>query len=213
MAFGVATAGVYGSRWKAEASVFNGREPDERRWDFDFAPLDSYAARFWFLPSSQWALQVSGGHLNEAENASIGLPRIDVDRVTASATFHRTTLEQTWWATTIGWGRNAEHGDQPTQAVFGETSVTFRDRDALYGRVEWSQKTLHDLAVFAPGVLYLAKLQVGYTRYTAPRHGWRPGIGGSVSTGIVSPALAPEYGGRANIGASLYVTMRPAIHE
>ena len=29
--FGVVTAGVYANRWKAEASVFNGREPDENR--------------------------------------------------------------------------------------------------------------------------------------------------------------------------------------
>ncbi len=39
--FGVVTGGVYGARWKAEASVFNGREPDEHRTDFDFGALDS----------------------------------------------------------------------------------------------------------------------------------------------------------------------------
>jgi hypothetical protein len=59
--FGVATAGVFGSTWKAEASVFNGREPDEHRTDFDFAAIDSWSARAWFLPTSHVALQVSGG--------------------------------------------------------------------------------------------------------------------------------------------------------
>ena len=29
--FGVITAGVYDRRWKGELSLFNGREPDERR--------------------------------------------------------------------------------------------------------------------------------------------------------------------------------------
>ena len=48
--FGVVTAGVYGHRWKAEASAFNGREPDEERTDIDFAPLDSVSGRVWFLP-------------------------------------------------------------------------------------------------------------------------------------------------------------------
>ena len=38
--YGVVTAGVYGARWKGEASVFNGREPDETRTDFDFGALD-----------------------------------------------------------------------------------------------------------------------------------------------------------------------------
>jgi hypothetical protein len=40
--YGVVTGGVYGKRWKAEASVFNGREPDETRTNFDFAAMDSY---------------------------------------------------------------------------------------------------------------------------------------------------------------------------
>src|SRR5579871_6043283 len=31
VSFGVVTAGVYGRRWKVEQSVFNGREPDDRR--------------------------------------------------------------------------------------------------------------------------------------------------------------------------------------
>jgi hypothetical protein len=34
--FGLVTAGVYANRWKAEASVFNGREPDEKRAAFDW---------------------------------------------------------------------------------------------------------------------------------------------------------------------------------
>ncbi|MBW8868992.1 MAG: hypothetical protein JF610_16960 [Acidobacteria bacterium] len=131
----------------------------------------------------------------------------------ASATYHRTTLEQTWWATTIGWGRKVEHNDVPTQALVGETTLTFRNRDAWYGRVEWAQKTLHDLVVFAPGILDLAKLQAGYTRYLPPRHGWTPGAGVSISTGVVPAALAAEYGGRANVGVSVYLTVRAAPRE
>ena len=33
--FGVVTAGVYGRRWKAEGSAFNGREPNESRTGFE----------------------------------------------------------------------------------------------------------------------------------------------------------------------------------
>ena len=33
--FGLVTTGVYGARWKAEMSAFNGREPDENRADLD----------------------------------------------------------------------------------------------------------------------------------------------------------------------------------
>jgi hypothetical protein len=213
VSFGVATAGVYGSKWKAEASVFNGREPDDNRTDFDFAAMDSYSGRFWYLPTSQWSLQVSAGHLRGAESEGVGVPRFDVDRVTASATYHRTTLERTWWATTVGWGRNGEQLEQPTQALFGETSLTFNDRHAFYGRAEWAQKTDDALVTFAPGIHEIVKLQGGYTRYLGEWRSLVPGVGAGLSTGIVPAALVPEYGRRANFGVSVYVTLRPAAQE
>jgi hypothetical protein len=43
--FGVLTAGVFTNKLKLEGSWFNGREPDEERWDFDFRQPDSVAAR------------------------------------------------------------------------------------------------------------------------------------------------------------------------
>ena len=76
--FGVITAGVYTGRWKAETSLFNGREPDEHRRGFDFGPLDSVSGRVWFLPTSNWALQLSAGHLREAEETDGGGSRVDV---------------------------------------------------------------------------------------------------------------------------------------
>ena len=39
--FGLITTGLYQAGWKAEVSVFNGREPDENRADFDFGRFDS----------------------------------------------------------------------------------------------------------------------------------------------------------------------------
>lgn len=65
--FGLVTAGLYDRRWKAEMSVFNGREPDENRADFDLAPLDSASVRLSVLPSKGLALQVSAAHLHGAE--------------------------------------------------------------------------------------------------------------------------------------------------
>lgn len=78
--FGLVTAGVYANRWKAEASVFNGREPDEERADFDFGALDSFSGRLWFLPTSKLALQVSAGRLTEAEASEDGPARRCEDR-------------------------------------------------------------------------------------------------------------------------------------
>jgi len=133
------TGGLYGTRWKVESSVFNGREPDEERTDFDFAAMDSWSGRVWFLPTSHWALQLSAGRLNEVEPGHDGDPPVDIDRVTASVTYHRTTLDNLIWANTLGWGHNAERGGDATNAVLVETSVTVRARDAWYGRFEWGE--------------------------------------------------------------------------
>jgi hypothetical protein len=43
--FWCCTAAVDHGRWVVEGSVFNGREPDEHRWDFDFGRLDSVSTR------------------------------------------------------------------------------------------------------------------------------------------------------------------------
>ena len=211
--YGVATAGVFSTKWKAETSVFNGREPDADRTNFDFAAMDSWSARLWLMPTSQWAFQVSGGHLAEAEAGHAGGPRVDVDRITASATYHRTTLENTFWATTVGWGRNLENGEA-TNAFLVESGVTLRDRDAVYGRFEWAQKSGHDLAVEPEhDIFHVAKVQDGYTRYLPPWKGWSPGVGMAVSGGIVPRSLEPTYGGRFNSGFAVYLTLRPGAHQ
>jgi hypothetical protein len=210
--YGVVTAGLYGTRWKAEGSAFNGREPDEKRTDFDMAAMDSWSGRFWLLPTSHWALQFSGGHLTEAESGHEGDPAIDIDRVTASATYHRTTLESIVWASTIGWGRNASSDGEATNAILLETGVNVRARDAWYGRFEWAEKDGHDLAVTDAGIFSVAKLQGGYTRYLTAWQGLTPGFGATLSTGIVPSSLKPWYGGRFNPGVGVYLTLRPAGH-
>jgi hypothetical protein len=211
--FGVVTGGIYGARWKTEASVFNGREPDEHRTNFDFGALDSWSGRAWFLPTKRWALQVSAGHLTEAEAGHDGGPRVDVDRATASATYHRRFADTSIWATTIGWGRNKEPGSSATNAFLAETNVTLRDRDALFGRFEWSQKSGDDLALESHDVFTIAKVEAGFTRFVSDWKGWRPGAGFGVSAAIVPDALTLSYGGQVNVGLAVYLTLRPADHS
>ena len=102
--FGLVTTGVYEQRWKAEISVFNSREPDSNRSDLDLAPLDSFSGRLSLLPSRRLAFQVSAAHLHEAQAQFPPRPRTDVDRVTASATYHRELAKNGLWATTLAYG-------------------------------------------------------------------------------------------------------------
>ena len=90
IAFGVVTAAIDHGPWTLEGSIFNGREPDEDRWDFDFGAMDSYAARIWLRPRQEWELQLSSGRLKDPEELGHG----DIVRTTASASWLKQKGEQ-----------------------------------------------------------------------------------------------------------------------
>ena len=214
--FGVLTTGLFTQRWKVEGSLFNGREPDENRWDLDLARLDSFSGRVWFSPTPALALQVSAGHLNEAEaepGLVEGAPGLDVVRVTASATYHRQLGAGTYWAATLAWGRNSEEGEA-THTGLLEANITRDDRHTFFGRLEITGKPAHDLHVHeTTGVFTVAKLQGGYTRYLQPWRGLSPGIGGALAGSLVPAYLVPRYGSRVSLGLGVFLTLRPGPHQ
>jgi len=210
--FGVITTGVRSARWNAEASIFNGREPDENRTDFDFGALDSYSARLSVAPTTTTVLQVSAGRLHDAEREA-GLPPNDVTRVTASATYHRALNATSLWASTIAWGMN----DEPlhtTNALLVESTVSSRDRHVGMLRFEVVGKPAHDLHVHeSTDIFTVGKIQLGYAYYLRPARGLQLGMGGSVALSLVPEALAPRYGGRVAPGVAVFLTVRPAAHR
>lgn len=212
--YGVITSGISTERWKIEGSVFNGREPDEDRSDLDLARTDSFSGRLWLAPTPSLAIQFSAGHLKDAEpgHDSDGQP-VDVDRVTASVHYHRQMGAASYWATTLAWGRNLEEG-QATHAGLLESNLTIDDRHTFFGRAETAGKAAHDLDVHEiDDVFTVGKLQLGYTRYFRPWRGFTPGLGGVFSASIVSPYLAPRYGGRVSPGIGVFLTVRPGAHR
>jgi hypothetical protein len=102
IAYGVVTAAVDRGPWIVEGSVFNGREPDERRWDVDFGALDSVAGRVWYRPTDEWEFQASTGHLVHPEELEPG----NVQRSTVSASWLR-QRDADFASITIGYGVNA----------------------------------------------------------------------------------------------------------
>jgi len=207
--YGVVTSGVSGARWRAEASVFNGREPDERRTNFDFAPMDSVSGRLQLAPTDRIALQVSAGHLVEAEAGEGALPRRDVDRVTASAMYQGSLggRPASWM---LGWGTNQETGTR-THAVLAEASVALTGVDTVFGRAEIAGKRGHDLDIpeAEDAIFTVGKIQTGYLRLLAPRRGVQAGLGASLSVSLVPEALKPHYGGTAALGLGVFATLRP----
>ena len=211
--FGVITSGVYSDRWKAEASVFNGREPDDKRYDIDLGALDSFSARLSLAPLPSLALQVSGGRLNDAEtNEAPGGPGVDVTRLTASVTYHRRSNAR-FWAGTIAWGANLESGIT-THGMTAESNLTISERHTWFGRAELNGKSDHDLDLHdLEGVVTVGKVQGGYTRYLQPRHGLTPGVGATVSAGFVPEAARASYGGSVGFGIGIFLTVRPMPHQ
>jgi hypothetical protein len=157
--FGVVTAGIVQGPFKVEASVFNGREPDQHRWDFDRPRLDSYSGRVSFNPTPDWALQVSYGFIKSPEQLT---PEVNQDRLTASATYNR-PLAHGDWQTTFAWGRNYDHPGHTLDGFLLESALNL-GRHTIFGRAEDVQK---DELFEPPGplagqVFRVSALSLGY---------------------------------------------------
>jgi hypothetical protein len=219
--FGVITAAVHNQRWKAEGSVFNGREPDESRVDVDLGALDSVAARVSLAPTDRLAFQVSAARLREATAAFFGHPRTTYTRATASVTYHR-PLGRGIWASTGAYGFNAGREsiagtlfDMTTAGAFVESSLTIAEQHTAFARLERVGMPAHHLHAheYGAAVFATAKVQAGYVRHFGSRSGLVPGIGGSAGLGIVPQALAPHYSGRLAPTIGVFFTIRAAPHE
>jgi hypothetical protein len=196
--------------------VFNGREPDEARADLDLGPLDSFSARLTLMAMPRLTLQVSAAHLHAAEAEFPPQPRSDVDRVTASATYHRMTATAIW-ATTLAYGMNAGPEVIPgdivhltTHAGLLESSFSLSGGHTWFGRAELVGKPGHDLHMHAtPATIYtIGKVQAGYQRSFMIGGGIALGVGGTASVSMVPPALLPRYPRRANPGFGVFASVR-----
>ncbi len=136
ISFGVVTTGLIVGKVKVEGSAFNGREPDERRYNFDFAPMDSFSGRVSFAPSANWTMQYSYGHLRHPE----ALEATNINRQTASIEYNR-PLANGNWASTLLWGRNEKTTEKTTQnSYLAESTLNFAARNYAYTRLELVDK-------------------------------------------------------------------------
>jgi hypothetical protein len=194
VSFGVVTAAVDHGPWLIEGSVFNGREPDDNRWDFDFGRMDSVAGRVWFRPTPEWEFQVSTGHLVEPEALEPG----SVERSTASAQWTRRNASDIS-SVTVGYGRNdTDRGARNGAFVEGARLV---DRTTLYGRLEALQV---ETAVLQAGSTVdepLANVKntvmaftIGGARDVFSWEGFGAAIGADVTAYAVPDSLRDAYG-------------------
>src|ERR1043166_957067 len=139
ISFGVFSTGLT-YRWlKLEGSVFNGREPDENRYNFEAHRWNSRSARVSLAPNSNWTMQVSYGFLRGPEALE---PTTDIRRATASVQYNR-PLKRGNWASSFIWGRNHTSSSAELHNLNGytfETTANFLDKNYLYTRLELVDK-------------------------------------------------------------------------
>jgi hypothetical protein len=195
ISYGVVTLGAILGDFKLDASVFNGREPDEDRWDIETGALDSESVRLSFNlgsdPKSNWAFQASYGNLHEPEELD---PGVDVARSTISA-IHGFELDDIHCQTTLAFGRNDPDPGQTSDAYLLESAVMLTRVDTVLLRLERVDKD----ELFTTGPLVgssftIDKLSLGYLREIAMLGKVSIAIGGLGSAYHYDDALDPAYG-------------------
>jgi hypothetical protein len=222
VSFGVLTGGLYSRKWQVEGSVFNGREPDENRWNFDPIKLDSYSGRLTVNPTTRWSLAGGYGYLKSPESLN---PDESMHRVTVSALHGAQLGDDGQVASAFIWGAN-KHSTQSgwSNAFLAESEAILDRHNTVFGRAEIVQKSAGDLVVDNPVILRngavlsgfpptqsfsVGAVQLGYIREGVRTRWATLGLGAAGTLNFLPIALEPYYGSRNPTGMFVFLRMRP----
>jgi len=216
ISFGVLTTGFTYRWFKLEGSIFNGREPDENRYNFDAHKWNSRSVRLTLSPNKNWAIQVSHGLLRSPEAAE---PTTDIRRTTASVQYNR-PINRGNWATAFVWGRNHTSSPGETHNLNGytfESTVNFLDKNYFYTRLELVDK--NELLRPADRALLGIKddhpsFRIGAYTFGGVRDIWDTkklsmGIGSDLTFYSKPSILDPIYGSHP-VSWKLFLRLRPS---
>ncbi len=190
ISFGVLTAGYGTKSWQIESSLFNGREPDEHRWDIETGRLDSWSIRGTVNPSDHWSAEISYGRLKHPERLH---PEDDESRLIASVAYAGGGLDLT-----AGFSAKKREPGRTLDAWFGEATYAFSPRHALFGRAESlrNDELFEDdpLSPLADRPFRVERFTAGYA-YSLPIGSWASMALGGEGSVIAKPAeLRAAYG-------------------
>jgi hypothetical protein len=209
----VLTLGFTHRSVRVEASAFHGREPDEYRWNIDSGRIDSWSARLTINPAQNWSGQYSITRLNSPEELN---PGEDVLRMTASVTYNR-PLSNGNSATSLIWGRNCTlPGGEVFNSYLVESTLRFRTRNYLWGRIENLDRTNELLLGGSPEPAgfqerFLARVQaytIGFDHDIDLIPHLETAPGGQITFYGFPDSLRPIYGSHP-IGIVLFLRVRP----
>lgn len=209
--FGVITTGLAYKRLKVEGSAFNAREPDEDRYNFDFAPMDSMSGRISYAPSKNWALQYSFAHLRKPEEVE---PNTNINRQTASIMYTR-QFGAGYWASSLVWGRNQKmeigHEDTHQNSYLLESTVNFAQNNYAFTRMELLDRDElfeGDGPFGHHSAFRIGAYTFGATRDLVQSSTGQLGLGASV-TFYSKPEVLDTYYGKNPVSFQIFLRVRP----
>jgi hypothetical protein len=209
--FGVATAGYDFGRVKVEGSAFTGTEPNEFRYNFDRAHLNSFSGRLSWNPSANVALQISNGYIKAPEALD---PGVNQHRTTASVLYNKPFgYESNWYAGAV-WGQNRLTDGSPTSNAYLIETDYRHAGNAYYARFERVQKSGHELvlpsALVADTLFDVGSYSFGYVRdLNRQVNGTRIGLGAQITLAPKSAGLDPYYGAGTPTSFQVFLRLRP----
>lgn len=208
----VVTAGIVYKKVKLEASGFYGSEPGENRWTIQAGPINSWSTRLWYLPSKNWAAQVSAGHLTHPEALEAG----DQFRTTASVEYSK-PMQGSSWSSSLIWGRvHNTYTKRNLEGYTAESVVPIQGKNFLTGRIELADKDElfsgqpdieQFLNIYYGSTFRIGAYTIGYTRDFAIFRNVETGMGANVETYSLPQAIKPYYGEHP-IGGNVFIRFR-----
>jgi hypothetical protein len=205
----VLTLGMFSRTWKAEASIFNGREPDEHRTNIEVRRLDSYAARVFYNPNPNWSYSASAAYIASPE---VLHPDESLHRYSASIMNTRLLGERGQWSSSLIYGANAVAGTPLANSALVETDLSLDGVDTFFGRAEFVQKSAQDLVVADESELRrfdIGAFSLGYSREIMRARGLTLGASILGTVNVIPDALTAAYGTRYPKGYAIFLRLRP----
>lgn len=205
--FGVATLGLRYKTAKVELSNFTGREPDEKRYDFDKPRFNSWSYRLSINPNDNFGVQFSQAFVKSPEALE---PEENVTRTTVSILHSIVLGEKKHLTSALIWGINQKWEDRPEHSALLESNLQM-NRTAIYGRFESIQKSEHELNIDLNGseklfLINALTLGTSYNFFHAFNTNFRIGIQGSA---FFAPSELHGLYGRLPLSAEIYLHILP----
>lgn len=205
--FGVATLGLRYHQFKLEGSLFNGKEPDENRYDIDHPRFDSSSVRLSMNPLADTAFQVSYGYL---KNPEILEPGIDIHRTTASLLWNY-PVGADMLSTALIWGMNKPDSHKAQHSYLVEADYRFDD-NALFTRGEYVKKSGEEIGVasFEDRLFSVTVLSLGVSKALVTTRYLSLSLGALGTIYGVESDLRPVYGD-SPFSVEVFFQISPAL--